>query len=492
MTLPYDTSERHTALLSEIVSSLESVEASLSGMQAVRAGLLAAAESIAQEMATAGDHPDYGELAYRSVAAEIGAALRLSDRTVQGQMGEAAVLAQSFPDVLAAQGRGLISAAHARIICEAGAHLNDPADREAFQARVLGVAETQTPGRLRVIARRIAEEFQDRSLQERHDDARKRRCVRVVPLDDGMAELIATLPAVIARGIHDRLSQMAHIVKVDRQKTGPASSELGVDELGVEDSGVEDSGVDEPGADEPGAEERRTGESSTDASRAGGPSSETPGFPERDADERGVDALRADLLSEMLLTATPQGHDTAGALLEAITARVEVTVPVLTLIGDDDAVPAELAGHGPIDAETARVLAGGAAGWDRVLTHPVSGAVLSVDRYRPGEELRRHLRVRDRRCRFPGCGISASRCDLDHTIDAAHGGATSDRNLAALCRRHHVLKHHSRWRVRQFPGGIVEFTSPAGRVYSTHPPGVLSGGPPATTVHFTTGDAAPF
>lgn len=435
MSLPYDTSERHTALLSEIVSSLESVEASINGMQAVRAGLLAAAERIAHEMAEEGDHPDHGELAHRSVAAEIGVALRLSDRTVQGQMGEAAILAERFPAILAAQGKGRVSRAHAKIICEAGAHLKDPTDRAAFEEQALAVAEAETPGRLRGIVRRLAESFQERSLQERHDDARKARGVCIVPLEDGMAQLIATLPAVIAEGIHDRLSQMAHIVKAEGRSTEAAAA-----------------------AD----------------------------------DERGVDALRADLLSEMLLTAAPEGHDIERSVLGAIRGRVEVTVPVLTLIGEDETVPADLAGHGPIDAETARILAGGAPGWDRVLTHPISGTVLAVDRYRPSEELRRHLRVRDRRCRFPGCGVSAMRCDLDHTIDAAHGGETRDTNLAALCRRHHVLKHHSSWRVRQSSGGIVEFTSPTGRLYGTHPPGVLTGGPAATTVRFTPDDPAPF
>ena len=35
--------------------------------------------------------------------------------------------------------------------------------------------------------------------------------------------------------------------------------------------------------------------------------------------------------------------------------------------------------------------------------HPHTGATLAVDRYRPSAELRRFLRVRDERCRFPGC-----------------------------------------------------------------------------------------
>src|SRR5690606_20508572 len=124
----------------------------------------------------------------------------------------------------------------------------------------------------------------------------------------------------------------------------------------------------------------------------------------------------------------------------------------------------------PIDAVTARMLAGAASGWNRVLTHPITGGLLAVDRYRPGAHLKRHLRVRDQRCRFPGCGMPARRDDLDHTLDAAFGGPTADDNLAALCRRHHVLKHQTPWHVNQLGDGLLEWTSPTGHAYIDEPP----------------------
>ena len=184
--------------------------------------------------------------------------------------------------------------------------------------------------------------------------------------------------------------------------------------------------------------------------------------------------MRVDLLVDLVLTRTPTAHDSEDGLLGAITARVEVTVPVSALMGANGAhhtaPPAELDGLCPIDIETARRLAGAASGWERVLTHPISGALLAVDRYRPGDQLKRHLRARDQHCRFPACGLAARRCDIDHTHAAAAGGATCERNLAHLCRRHHTLKHHSPWRVRHGENGILEWRSPTGRVYTDRPP----------------------
>lgn len=134
----------------------------------------------------------------------------------------------------------------------------------------------------------------------------------------------------------------------------------------------------------------------------------------------------------------------------------------------------EFVGYGPVDAATARDLAGATKGWDRVRVDGATGAVLSVDRYRPSEELRRLLRGRDRTCRFPGCRVPANRCDLDHTVDAAKGGATSSDNLASLCRGRHTLKHHSYWTVEQEPGGVMRWTSPAGREHVDRPPGAVA------------------
>ncbi|MFJ2506128.1 DUF222 domain-containing protein [Microbacterium sp. NPDC087592] len=445
MTALLDATDSQMAMLADLVASLEAAEATLSSMHAARDGMLAMAGRLAIDIAREAAHPDQGDMAIRTVAAEIGAAQHLSDRTIERRMAEASWLVEHFPTAWAAQGEGRISGAHARVIVDAGAHLDDAADRRAYAAEAVAIAETETPNRLRRLARRLAERFQERTVTERHRDARELRRVCVKDLDDGMAELGARGPAALVHGMFDRLSQMAHAVKKDNARA------------------ARDAGSDGP-----------------------------------PADERTVDQLRADLLADLLLTGTPAGHDTTDGLLGEIQARIEVSVPVMSLMGDDlhssepsltgddggdsfrheTPPPALLDGTTPIDITTARRLAGSAVGWDRVLTHPISGALLVVDRYRPSEQLRRHLRARDQRCRFPGCGIGARKCDLDHNHAASIGGATTDVNLAAFCRRHHMLKHHSPWHVEQRAGGVLEWTSPTGRSYVDRPP-------PQNTVTFT-------
>jgi hypothetical protein len=463
MTDLLDANDSQMAMLADLVAGLQAAEETISGMLAARDGMLALASRLAIDIARQGNHPDYGDMATRAVAAEIGAAQRVSDRAIERRMAAASRLVSDLPDVWAAQGAGRITAAHTRVIVEAGAHLDDPRDRAAYASAVLVIAEAESPNRLRRHARRIAEQYQARSLTERHRDARENRRVWVNDLDDGMSELGVQGPSTLIHGMYDRLSQMAHRVHEENARA--------VKERKATDR---NSPADEP-FDEP-SDEPSVGSSGEPSDEPSDDSSDEP------RDDRTVDQLRADLLADLVLTGAPNGHDSEDALLGAVRARVEVTVPVMTLMdtrgSQPDLPPAELDGVCPIDADTARRIAGAAIGWDRVLTHPISGALLAVDRYRPGDQLKRHLRARDQRCRFPTCGLAARRCDMDHTHAAAEGGPTCEDNLAHFCRRHHMMKHHSPWQVEHKAGGVLEWRSPTGDVY-------IDRAPAQNTVRFT-------
>lgn len=172
-------------------------------------------------------------------------------------------------------------------------------------------------------------------------------------------------------------------------------------------------------------------------------------------DTRTVDQRRADAFVDLLL-GTPAQRD----------VRVNLTVPIDTALGGNS--PAELAGYGPIDADTARRLAADAT-WRRILTEERTGAVVDVGRstYRPPAALADLVTARDGRCVFPGCTYPAESCDLDHTVSWQDGGSTSAGNLGALCRHHHRLKHEKAWQLEQPTPGHFRWTSPTGRRYTT-------------------------
>ncbi len=378
--------------LLDILTSSQRAVAELEALQfSVFAGALQ--HALSGSDGTAGD----SAMRVRELAAEIGAAMRLPDRTVERLLGEATDLIERFPATFDAMQTGRITRQHVRVIVDAGGRLDDDA-RAEYESRLVEIAAVETAGRLRRVARGTAERLQPQSLDERHAMAAEQRGVFVTDLDDGMACLTAVRPATLAHGVHDRLSAMGRAVKA------------------------------------------------------------------ADPDDcRTLSQVRADLLCDLALTAVPAGHDELSVLSE-IKAEVSIVVPVLTLL-DQSTDAALLDGAQPVDPATARALAGAAPGWTRILTHPIAATPLAVDRYRPSKHQRRLLRALDERCRFPGCGYLARHCDLDHHHDAALGGATSTDNLSHLCRRHHMLKHHSRWTVVKQGDGVVVWTSPTKRQY---------------------------
>jgi hypothetical protein len=182
------------------------------------------------------------------------------------------------------------------------------------------------------------------------------------------------------------------------------------------------------------------------------------------ADEtRTLAQLRADVTGDLLA-------GVLGSSAPHVGVTVGVMVPVMTLLGLDDR-PASLEGYGPIDAATARELAGHAPSFIRILTDPISGTILDVDRdsYRVPSDLRRWLQMRDRTCTFSGCGRRARDCDIDHTLAWADGGTTSAGNLSHVCRHHHRLKHNTLWKAEHRPEGIT-WTSPTGAETRPDPP----------------------
>ena len=191
---------------------------------------------------------------------------------------------------------------------------------------------------------------------------------------------------------------------------------------------------------------------------------------------------------------------------------VNVIIPWLSWLGLSEA-PGEITGTGaagPADAPACRTLAGTlaqnpATRWPATITGP-SGRPLAHGRaragpgppgsdkharpaaitltpitaatcahhhqtagYRPPPTLRNLVKTRSRRCGFPGRRRTAWRCDDDHTTPHHQGGRTCECNLHPLCRQHHQTKQADGWHLDQPQPGVLTWTTPSGRHYTTTP-----------------------
>lgn len=420
--------KREREELARLVDELVAVHAEEAALHARRLDVLSRSFALAERQKARVTSRDTArrDMALRCIASELALAVRMNDRTLQSQLNDAVQLTELFPATVVALQEGRIAKGHAAAILDAGGRLDDPAVRAAFEEVALARARHESPARLRVFARRLAEKVEPLTTQQRFEEANARRGVRVVDFGDGTAELRALLATAVAFGIEDRLTQQA---KAIRQASARAPE----------------------GEGEP--RDVRGGEDAV-------------------CDTRTVDQIRADLLADMVLAGAPAVDPVKSELapngLGSIRANVEITIPVTTLTGVTEG-GAELDGRSPVDAETARKLAGGVPGWDRVMTDPVTGTVLEVDRYHPAADQQRFLDARDLHCRWPGCRMPARRCQLDHNHERQHGGKTCLGNLAHLCLRHHTLKTETPWTITQDTNGTLLFTSPLGRTYLDKP-----------------------
>jgi hypothetical protein len=459
--------EELDARLDAEIDELHEIDFLSAGLDARRARCLAATAQIADERAammspTGGSVSDAREGERKLVAIEIATATLRSERTVARMINEAEQLVREFPATLAALSDGRVSALHTRHLL-AHASTLPAAARPAFEARLLEEAAAMPAHRFSERARRMRETVHPESITVRNRQAREERSVWLTPECDGMATLTHYLPAVEAVAIDDLLDKIA---RAERSDTDPRT------------------------------------------------------HPQR----------RADALTRLVLTPDNPARPAS------ITAAVLVTIPAATVAGVSDE-PGQLHGYGPIDPDTARTIAATAPTFLRVLTHPVTGEPTTItrhwgraaadtlrddsttatshatrpstgtttsraarpstdtgtgigtgtgtdgrdettrDRYSASPELRLVLAALDETCRFPHCGRRANRCELDHTLDWAHGGATTAQNLTYLCSRHHHLKHETRWSVEADPDRPrhLNWRSPHGREYSTAPPRAPAG-----------------
>ncbi|BBX65309.1 hypothetical protein MSAS_44830 [Mycobacterium saskatchewanense] len=143
-------------------------------------------------------------------------------------------------------------------------------------------------------------------------------------------------------------------------------------------------------------------------------------------DPRTVAQRRADGLGALAAGADRLGCRCGRGDCAAATRRpaspvvIHVIAEQATVRGGGDAPGSEVGADGLISPELIAELARSAR--LVALAHPADAA--PEPGYVPSAALAAFVRCRDLTCRWPGCDVPASRCDVDHTIPYARGGPT--------------------------------------------------------------------
>lgn len=148
-----------------------------------------------------------------------------------------------------------------------------------------------------------------------------------------------------------------------------------------------------------------------------------------------------------------------------------VTVSAETLAGLSNE-PGHTAHGDPVSAHQVRHLAEDALVRRVVLSNQRVVELGTAQRFATDHQFHA-LVARDGGCRWPGCDLPATWCEVDHLVPAHQGGPTTLENLVLWCRHHHHEKHR--------PG--VEVLGDAHHLQLRLPSGTVLQCPPRTHQH---------
>ena len=387
--------------------------------------------AVAGRESAQGDDPIYS--LDESEREDVSTALRLSPSGAQIKIDIARALTNHLPNTCSALAMGEISSAHANAIArESVSALNRGLPESTIfeiENRAIAYAEFHTPSQVGNLVRKAIAQRNPEEFEECVRSAHEMRRVTCFDEPDGMSTIIALLPAHEAKVVMNSIE--AFIRKSDRSCLKCAAE---IAALPVE------------------LRQREITSGDDQSMQCMHPHS----------DNRSKDMKRADALAAIASTYLASTIDDVTAHRRPLTVNVTIDLPTLMGLAEN---PGELAGYGPIPASVAREIASDAR-WKRFITEPITGNLLDFGRehYEPPQALKDFLIARDRTCRFPGCRKSALRSEIDHAIPWEKGGKTNPENMGVLCKRHHRLKTHGGWKLKSFPDGSCEWTSPNGRV----------------------------
>ncbi|WP_372593277.1 DUF222 domain-containing protein [Actinotalea sp.] len=375
---------------------------------------------------------------------EIATRLAITRRAAESKVELAAGL-ERHPLLGAALADGRLSERKVLVLLHDTEHLPRPL-ADAVLDRVLDTADQRTVPQLRSDVRAAELALDAAAGAARHAEARRDRCVRMVPTYDAMAWVHALLPASDAATVMTALDGVAAVREPGDERS---ADERRADALTAMARRVLDSGIGPDGTPLPVRQHRRP---------------------------------------HLLISVPAVGPTGTGTALGPVVQRRDVgpvvqrgAVGPIVQLADVGPV-AHLAGYGPVPtAAVVHLFSGATASQVRVDEAGVRQVTVPVtDGYRPAAELARQVVERDRTCRFPGCLTPADRCDIDHVVpfDPARPARwqTIAQNLQALCRHHHRVKTHGGWSVSRDPiSGATLWRSPIGRVRLVTPEPVVPG-----------------
>jgi hypothetical protein len=437
-------------------------------------------------VAVAGAEPSEADGIYEGVddaeREDISAALRMSGNSAQYKIDIARSLINTLPNTCSALATGEISPAHANVIArETAAAIREGLPAEAItriEESAIAHAEFHTPAQVGNKVRTMLAQVAPKEFEEIVVRARETRKVSMYRESDGMATVVAILPAEDAQTVMSAIenfviranrrdeearnhAEKAEIIRAAFIGRAPSTYEnakrtsgAGVSGAGVSGAGVSGAGVSGAGVSGAGVSDNQIKMT---------PEEEAAFSNEYAPDLRTMDMKRADALSEIAGIAVSLSADEAKSHRRSVSVNVTIDLPTLLGLKEN---PGQLAGYGVLPAQVVRALAGEGK-WRRFITDPNTGTLLDYgrDSYQPPQDLVDYLIARDRTCRFPGCRQSAARADIDHAEAWEDGGETSAANLGALCRRHHRMKTHGGWKLSSNEDGSCNWESPDGHRY---------------------------
>ncbi|WP_125772912.1 HNH endonuclease [Antribacter gilvus] len=406
-------------------------------------------------------------------AVELGARLGVPTFEADKVMARGAGLAH-HPQVAAALAGGRIDVVKVDLLLTAGSTMTVEQRVEAI-AEVLPQAGERSRSWVRDQMRAHARRHLTPAQVARAE--RDRRAVYLDPVEGGtMAWLSALLPAADAAAVWDTLDTAGRTVKragKDRTLAQARADVLTGILTGRLILPTDTTDTTDPEATDPEATEAVETTKPAGSAPTSQPGLPIPGVPAPEPTEPEPEPVPGEGVRVTVLPVRPV---------------IRVTVAASTLLGQDDE-PGFLDGYGPIDADTAALLAapgdsgttcGTGGTWQRLVTDPVTGILTdhSTHTYVPGPVLRAAVLARDGSCQFLQCDRPGTTADLDHlqtfdhTLDPATlppgtPGQTRAANLQLLCRRHHNAKTHHGWTAQREPTtGTTTWTAPTGHTYT--------------------------